>query len=479
MSAHPHLPVISPPAPLTPPREIFRQYDIRGRVEESLTDELTFALGWAFGAEIYKKGGRRVALGRDCRLSGPALMSAFERGVTGAGVDVIQLGVVPTPLVYFALHTLDCDGGVMITGSHNPPQWNGFKLCYGTQALYGAEVQNLRTRIQDPLPIDLDRPIGEVTPFDISAQYLDYVTENIHLGERPLRVVIDAGNGASGPIAEALYTRLGVELIPLYCDPDGRFPNHHPDPTVEANLVDLRAAILSNRADLGVAFDGDGDRVGILDRHGRVIWGDQLMIFFARALLKERPGARVIGEVKCSQTFYDAIRDAGGVGEMWRVGHSLIKARMRETGAPLAGEVSGHIFFADRFFGFDDAAYVGARLIELMSRSPDDLSDWLDALPQQFATPEIRVWCPDEYKERVVQRAIEHYASRYEVITIDGARIQFPEGWGLIRPSNTQPVLVMRFEANTPKMRDELRADVEGWLLRSAPEVDLTVNPDH
>ena len=454
---------------------MFRKYDIRGNAERDLSDPVVTALGRAYGSVIHRRGGRRVALGRDCRLSGPRIQAAFSAGVRAAGVDVVDVGMVPTPLLYFALHHLPVDGGVIITGSHNPPAWNGFKLCAGTGSVYGEAIERLHALM---LSGDFTTGAGRESQADVIAAYATFVQANIKLGPRPIRVAVDAGNGTGG-LAAPIYRALGVEVVDLFCAPDGTFPNHHPDPTVEANLVDLREAVADSGCDLGVAFDGDADRIGAIDADGHVVWGDQLLLFFARDVLARRPGARIVGEVKCSKVLYDGIRAAGGQPEMWKVGHSLIKARMKATGAPLAGEMSGHLFFADRFFGFDDAIYAGARLIELLSHSQHSLAELRAALPQTVATPELRVACPDDVKFDVVKQAAAHFASKFKVIDIDGVRIEFEHGWGLLRPSNTQPVLVMRFEADTPERLAEYRAVIEDHLRATAPAVDFDADTHH
>lgn len=463
---------------------LFREYDIRGRAETELTDAGVFGLGQAYGTRIRRAGGRSVAVGRDARLSGPRLQAAFTAGVRAVGVDVVDIGEVPTPLLYFALHHLPVDGGVMITGSHNPPAWNGFKLCQGVKALYGAGIQALRHLLEagdfaSP-GIDAGGRAGQLRTADVGEAWLAAATASMSGGAgRRLRVVVDAGNGMGGPHAVALYQRLGHEVIPLFCDPDGRFPNHHPDPTVEANLADLKAKVRETGADLGLAFDGDADRLGAVDEHGHTLAGDQILLLLAQNLLARRPGARIIGEVKCSQVLYDGIAAAGGVPEMWKVGHSLIKARMAETGAPLAGEMSGHLFIADRWYGFDDAAYAGARLLELVRRDPRSLGARRAALPTTVATPELRVHCPDEAKFAVAARAAAWFKPRYPTVDIDGVRIGFPSGFGLLRPSNTQPVLVLRFEATTAEALAANRAEVEAWIRAHAPEVDLEASVDH
>ena len=485
--------------------DLFRQYDIRGvaslqhrEVElgawppsAELTPQLAYALGCAYASELHEERADPneelwVAVGYDARLSGPDLVSALEVGLRRGGVNVIRLGLVPTPIVYFATHVLrdterGCHGGLMVTGSHNPSQWNGFKLSLGTHSIYGERLQRLAQRIFNADYHETSRVTQSIN-LDLSDRYIQDLKSRLIWGDRPLadlKVVIDTGHGASGPIAERFFTALGAQVRGLYLAPDGHFPAHHPDPTIEENLTDLKEAVRAWGADVGLGFDGDGDRLGVVDREGEVIWGDQLLLLFAERILREQPKARIIGEVKCSQILYDGVRAAGGVPEMWRVGHSLIKARMRTTQAPLAGEMSGHIFFADRFFGYDDAIYVGARLLERLTEPHFDLARWRASLPHTVTTPELRVWCADHDKAAVITRVIEHFSSMYEVNDIDGARISFDGGWGLVRASNTQPVLVMRFEADDPKRLSAIRQEVEQWLKEQAPEVRFDLDPNH
>lgn len=466
---------------------IFRAYDIRGRAGVELTPAFAELLGAAYGTVITRsvaardpedalpEGARpKVAVGRDCRPHGKGLAEAFERGVRRVGVDVLRLGVVPTPLVYFAIHHLELAGGVAITGSHNPPAWNGFKLCDGPGSMHGEAIQDLRRIIEaDAFHIVGHSDAGLGSDLDLGPTYVEWHAARLAPLSPAPKVVLDAGNGAGGPVGRALLEAMGAEVVPLYCEPDGGFPNHHPDPTVEANLEDLKAAVAAHGADLGLALDGDADRLGAVDRRGRVVWGDQLLLYFARRILAETPGARIVGEVKCSRVLYDGVKAAGGVGEMWKVGHSLIKARMKETGALLAGEMSGHLFFADRYFGFDDGVYAAARLVEAVGSGGPPLDAFVDGLPETVTTPELRVACPDRAKFAVAERAAKHFAARYPTTDIDGVRIDFPAGWGLLRPSNTQPVLVMRFEAADAERLMAYRAEVEGWLRTEAPEVDL------
>ncbi len=438
---------------------IFREYDIRGLVDQDLTEEAVERVGQALGTRVRRSGGRTVVVGRDCRTSGERFARRMFAGLLSTGCDVLDLGVVPTPLTYFAAQTLPVDGLCMITGSHNPPEYNGLKVGVGKTTIYGPEIQELYRLAASGA---FERGSGKVTAHDVVTPYRDYVAANLRMGKRRLKVVVDAGNGTGGVVAVPLFQRLGLEVIPLFVEMDGRFPNHHPDPTVEKNLEALKAKVRETGADLGIAYDGDADRVGAVDERGTVIWGDQLMILFSRALLAELPGSTVVAEVKCSMTLYDDIARHGGRGIMWKAGHSLIKAKMKEEHAVLAGEMSGHIFFGHRWLGFDDGVYSSGRLLELLSHAAGPLSGLLADVPRTFSTPELRMDCPEEQKFEVVRRAQEWFAARYQAVTVDGVRVIFPDGWGLVRASNTQPLLVLRFEARTPERLAEIRALVEG-----------------
>jgi phosphomannomutase/phosphoglucomutase len=438
---------------------IFREYDIRGLVDQDLTEEAVHLVGKALGTRLRAGGGRKAAVGRDARLSGERFRDAMVSGLTSTGIDVLDLGIVPTPLTYFAAHTAGVDGICMITGSHNPPEYNGLKVGPGSATYHGEEIQGLRRLAESG---ELASGAGSVAPYDVVTPYLAYVKQNLRLGPRKLKVVVDAGNGTGGVVAVPLFEALGVEVVPLFIEMDGRFPNHHADPTVEKNLEHLKAKVLETKADLGIAYDGDADRVGAVDEKGNVLWGDQIMILFSRALLAEQPGAAIVGEVKCSMSLYDDIAKRGGRAIMWKAGHSLIKAKMKEEKALLAGEMSGHIFFAHRWFGFDDGIYSSARLVELLSRTEAPLSALLADVPHTESTPELRVDCPEEMKFEVVRRAQEFFAARYEAVTVDGVRVVFPDGWGLVRASNTQPLLVLRFEAHTKERLAEIEALVRG-----------------
>ena len=442
---------------------VFREYDIRGVADRDLDDRMVHALGMAIGKKV---PGNVVVVGRDCRVTSPRLFAALTDGIR-AYAEVLDIGVVPTPVVYFAAHHLQPAAAVMITGSHNPPEDNGFKIMVGKETIHGAAIAELRDRVSELLVIEAPDPQFPMYSRDMISAYVEFAATQLRLGTRKFHVVVDAGNGAGGPTAIAMYRRIGFEVTPLYCDLDGRFPNHHPDPTQPENVADLIATVKREGAELGIALDGDADRIGAVDSTGRILWGDQLMILLGKAVLAEVPGAKFVGEVKCSQAMYDELDKAGGHCEMWKVGHSLIKARMKETGAQLAGEMSGHMFFAHRWLGFDDGIYAGARLIELLSRGTRTLAKLAAELPLMINTPELRVDCPDDQKVGVVARvtaALRDDPNVREVIAIDGVRAKFADGWGLVRASNTQPALVMRCEAATEARLAEIVATIEGYI---------------
>jgi len=448
------------------PSHAFREYDIRGVADRDLTDDVARRIGAGFATMLGGASGPiRVAVGRDCRTSSDRLMTALTEGLTGAGARVVDVGVGPTPFLYASVHALSTDGGVMITGSHNPADENGFKMMRGKASFFGAEIQALRKLVEEGR-FAAPKTRGGVERADMSARYVEMVTEGIRIADAKIKFVLDAGNGAGGPLGLACMRHLGLRPDALFCEMDGRFPNHHPDPTVPKNLDALVARVAQTGARVGIAYDGDADRIGAVDANGDVIWGDKLMILFSRALLAEHPGAAILGEVKCSQTLYDDIAKHGGRPILWKTGHSLIKAKMKEEGALLAGEMSGHLFFADRYFGYDDAIYASLRLLEILSRDPRSISEMLADVPRTFATPELRVDCPDAIKFDVVAAVRSHFrSSGLPVIDIDGARISFGSehepAWGLVRASNTGPVLVMRFEATSEARRDTIRAEVE------------------
>jgi phosphomannomutase / phosphoglucomutase len=442
---------------------IFREYDIRGIAETELASADVADLGRALGTYMLRQAGARINLGRDCRLSSPRLHSALLEGLLSTGCEVTDIGVVPTPLLYFSAVHLEADGAIMITGSHNPSEFNGFKSVCGAGSLHGETIQNIRRLIEAR---DFATGHGTRHSMDVIPAYLDELSPQFDFARR-VKVVLDAGNGTAGPVIHQLLKRLNVEVTELFYEMDGRFPNHHPDPTVPANLKDLRAAVLAQKAEMGIAFDGDSDRIGAVDENGEVIYGDLLLLIYAREILTRKPGATFIGEVKCSQLLYDELKRLGGNPIMYKTGHSLIKAKMKEEHAELAGEMSGHMFFADRYFGYDDALYAACRLIEIVAKSGKPLSAQLEGLPKLISTPEIRVDCPDETKFAVVARVAEQFRKTHEVIDVDGVRVLFDQGWGLLRASNTQPVLVMRFEAASQELLARYQAEVEAALAQA------------
>jgi phosphomannomutase / phosphoglucomutase len=449
---------------------IFREYDIRGIADLELLSPGIEQLGRAIGTYIGRKTGKKINVGRDVRLSSKRLRDAIVAGLMSAGCEVTDVGEVPTPLLYYSVQHLGCDGGIMITGSHNPSEYNGFKIMSSAGSIYGADIQALQRMIEAG---DFDSGQGTVREYDIATPYVDEVASQFRFS-RPVKIVLDAGNGAAGPTMHRLLERLGVQATELFFDMDGNFPNHHPDPTVEENLTHLRQAVADTGAELGIAFDGDGDRIGAVDENGAVVWGDYLLLIYAREILTRKPGATFIGEVKCSQVMYDEIAKLGGRGIMYKTGHSLIKTKMKEEHAELAGEMSGHMFFKDRYFGFDDALYAACRLIEIVANSGQPLSAQTRDLPVMVTTPEIRVDTFDEVKFDIVARVLEHYRRTHEVVSIDGARVLFGNGWGLVRASNTQPVLVMRFEARTQEQLATYRKDVEAVVNRIKTDVAVT-----
>ncbi len=438
--------------------EIFRQYDIRGIVDKDLTPETVEFLGKGIGTYFRQNKKREVALGRDCRLSSPVYAEALIKGLLSTGCEVVDLGIIPTPLLYFTMYYKGKEGGVIITGSHNPPEYNGFKIMVGAETLYGQSIQDIYIIIKNKNFIKEESQIKE--SYNIIPEYQDYILKDIHL-EKKLKVVIDAGNGTAGVVASPIFKRLGCEVLELYCEMDGRFPNHHPDPTLPEALEDLQQKVSETEADLGIAYDGDGDRIGVIDDIGNIIWGDQLMIIFSRDILPSNPGASVISEVKASKLLYDEVKNLGGHPIMWKTGHSLIKKKIKQENALLAGEMSGHIFFADRYFGFDDAIYSSARLLEILSRSDKKLSQMLSDLPQTYHTPEIRVYASDEVKFKIVEEVKKELSQKYPIIDIDGVRAIYPHGWALVRASNTQEILVLRFEADTKEELEAIKKEVE------------------
>ena len=427
---------------------IFREYDIRGSVEKDLTDDVALNIGRGFATVMNEGGKQKASVCRDCRLSSEHYRDLIVQGMVEGGLDVIDLGVLPTGLFYYSLFNLDVEGGIMITGSHNAADQNGFKVAVGKATLYGQQIQYVRKIIEEKRFVKGKGSYREYK--NLVEDYYNFLRSNIKLTKR-FKVVVDAGNGTGGVVGVPIMKEMGQDVIPLFCDMDGHFPNHHPDPTVEKNIETLRKTVLEDKADVGIAYDGDADRIGVIDNEGNIIWGDYLMIIFARDVLKDHKGATFVSEVKCSKNLYEDVEKHGGVPIMWKAGHSLIKQKMKETGALLGGEMSGHVFFADKFFGYDDAVYASLRLLEIMCKDGRPVSEFLKDVPKMYSTPEIRIDCPDTVKFDVVKRLTEYYRERYQVIDIDGVRVVLNDGWGLVRPSNTGPILVLRFEAESPE----------------------------
>ena len=437
--------------------QIFREYDIRGIVGKDLTLESVTSIGKAIGTYIRRGNGKNMVLGRDVRSSSVEFCNILSMALNSTGCNVIDIGMVPTPVLYFALHHFNADGGVMITGSHNPPEFNGFKISQGFHSLYGKKVQELKGLIEVN---DFEVGTGTTQQQPVLAQYMEKICSILEI-PRKIKVVVDGGNGCFGIVGPDLLKKLGQTPIELFSQPDGTFPNHHPDPTVSENLTDLIEKVRLENAELGIGFDGDADRIGVVDEKGKILWGDQLLTIFARDILSRNPGATIVGEVKCSQNLYKDIKKHGGVPVMAAAGHSLIKNKMRETGALLAGEMSGHICFADNYYGFDDAIFAACRVLQIVAQSNTKVSEMLADLPETAYTPEIRIDCPDDQKFKIVRELTEIFREKYEVIDIDGVRINFDNGWALIRASNTQPVIVLRLEAVTKERLKELVAVIK------------------
>lgn len=448
-------------------QSIFRQYDVRGIVGSELTDEVAYGLGRGYATLLAQRGiSGAVAVGRDNRPSGNALRDALVRGLTDSGVDVIDVGVVPTPLLYWTLHHEQVVGGIQITGSHNPPEYNGFKMCLGTASLHGDDIQTLYRYI-----VDGAHPTGQgrVRTVEVIDRYVHDIATRVGPIARPdgspLKIVFDCGNGAGALVAPQLFAALGVQGIGLFTESDGTFPNHHPDPTVPENLADCIAAVQANGAEMGIAFDGDADRIGVVDAQGRIIWGDHLLILYARDVLaRTGRGQPIIFDVKCSQALTDGIERAGGTPVMWKTGHSLIKDKMKAMHAPIAGEMSGHMFFTEGFYGHDDALYAAARLLRIVADSGQRIDELLADVPAFVSTPEIRIDTDDATKFAIMAKAVPHFSSKYDVIDVDGVRVLFGDGWGLLRASNTQPVIVARYEARTPERLAEIQGVMESWV---------------
>ena len=463
---------------------LFREYDLRGIVGQELTEEIAERVGRAYCTHVRGRGTKTITVGRDGRLSSPDLYRALVKGLLAGGLNVIDIGICPSPLVYFSLHTLPVDGGIMITGSHNAAEYNGFKICVGREAIHGDEIQALQRVMEEGQFVSGQ---GTLTEHPIIPDYLAYIKKSFAgVDAKRLHVVIDCGSGVAALIAKDALELLGCKVTGLYCELDGRFPHHHPDPTVLENLADLMQAVKEHKADVGIGYDGDADRIGAVDEHGQVLWGDRLLVVYSRDILAVKPGSTIISEVKASQSLYDDIAKHGGRPVMWKTGHSLIKAKMKEEKAVLAGEMSGHMFFADRYFGYDDAVYASCRLVEILAKGVKPLSALVADLPDTTVTPEIRVDLPDAIKFDVVKRVRDRFETYVktkqglgpeqrrvrELVTIDGVRAVFEDGWGLIRASNTQPALVLRFEATTPAKLDAIRAIVEGELADVRRELE-------
>jgi len=451
-------------------RAIFREYDIRGVTGKDLTPEVATAVAGAYATFLAEKGVKgAIAVGRDNRPSGEALHKAFVSSLLSSGVDVVDIGVVPTPVAYWAQHNLDVVGGIQITGSHNPPEYNGFKLGLKKSSIYGGDIQHLyELAVAGRFP----KKQGELRRENVIDRYCDDIVSRVGRVARDLKVVLDCGNGAGALVVPGLFSRLGITPKFLFCESDGTFPNHHPDPTVPKNLEHLIAAVRKDGADIGIAFDGDADRIGVIANDGEIIWGDYLLIIYARdALARTGRGQSIVFDVKASQALPEAVEKAGGVPVMWKTGHSLIEEKMHETRAPVGGEMSGHMFFSEGFYGFDDALYGAARLLKIVAESGKSVHDLLADVPRFVSTPEIRVDCADDEKFAIVQEAREHFGDRYKVITVDGVRVLFGDGWGLIRASNTQPVIVMRFEARSKPELDKIQSEMQGWLRSKGVQV--------
>ncbi|HIJ56974.1 MAG TPA: phosphomannomutase/phosphoglucomutase [Deltaproteobacteria bacterium] len=440
--------------------EIFREYDIRGIAGKDMTENDVLIIGKAVGTYLKKRGHTKLNVGRDCRTTSDRYAEKIIEGLLSTGCDVVDIGTCPTPVFYFSIQHLQGQGGVMVTASHNPPEYNGFKLCIDLDSIHGEEIQALRRIAEENA---FEKGEGVLKKEDVIPAYKEFVEDNINI-TRPMRVGVDAGNGTAGVVAVPIMKNLNCEVHDIYCEMDGTFPNHEADPTVLENMQDLIALVKEKQLDLGIGYDGDGDRIGVVDKEGNIIYGDKLLIIFSREILSRKPGATFVSEVKCSKTMYDDIEKNGGKAIMWKTGHSLIKKKMKEEKAELAGEMSGHMFFADRYFGYDDAVYASCRLLEILSNTGKTLSDLLSDVPETFTTPEIRVECPDDKKFALVEKVTEHFRQQNEVIDIDGVRVLFPDGWGLVRASNTQPALVLRFEALSENRLSEIKDLIETTL---------------
>jgi len=442
--------------------EIYREYDIRGVIGKDIKEDEFVTIGRGFGTYFNQVGEKTIVVARDCRLSSPTIQDDVVEGLISSGCNVVDIGICPTPILYFALRHLKADGGIMITASHNPPEYNGFKVCSGFETIYGKEIQKLRGIIEKA---DFVSGKGTYSSHEVIKPYIERITGDITVNPG-IKVGFDAGNGTAGPVGVEILQSLGCDLHDLYCDMDGSFPNHEPDPTVLDNMRDLIKEVREHSLNVGIGVDGDGDRIGVVDSSGNIVYGDMLLLLFARDVLENHPGATIISEVKCSDRMYKDIEAHGGNGIMWKTGHSLIKSKMKETEALLAGEMSGHMFFADRYFGYDDAIYASCRLLEILSKTSKSLQELLADVPQSYTTPEIRVDCPDSKKFELVNRLKDEFSKHYTIIDVDGARIVFADGWGLVRASNTQPALVLRFEAQSKERLEEIQTIVESAIAK-------------
>lgn len=441
-------------------KEIFREYDIRGIVGQDFDLAEAEIIGRGYGTYLKQKGGTKAVVARDCRLTSDSIRDELIKGMVKSGLEVVDVGVCPAPVFYFALRHLNMDGGLMITASHNPPEYNGFKVCVGPDTIFGDDIQDFRRMIEKE---QFESGDGTTEEYDMVTPYSDYLTQNIKLA-RTVRLAIDSGNGTGGVVAGPILQRLDSPAVELFTEMDGSFPNHQPDPTVPENMVTLAETVVEQGLELGIGFDGDADRIGVVDEKGQLIYGDMLMIIFAREILKTEKNGTFIAEVKCSKNLYDDIEAKGGRPIMWRTGHSLIKKKMKEEKALMAGEMSGHMFFAHRYFGFDDAIYAACRLLEIVSRTDMPVSEYLADLPKMYNTPEIRVECPDDKKFELVEKVKNELEQDHDIIDVDGVRVCFPDGWGLLRASNTGPLLVLRFEAESESRLTDIRNLVEGTL---------------
>ncbi|MBW6516612.1 MAG: phosphomannomutase/phosphoglucomutase [Candidatus Cloacimonetes bacterium] len=451
-------------------RQIFRQYDIRGIVNIDLNDETVYLLGRGFGTFLRQRNLRSVVIGGDARISTPRFKKQFSTGLLDCGCEVIDVAILATPTLYFSIHHLKADAGVMITGSHNPPEYNGFKLNIGLTSIYGDDILEIYDIIQNNTFIEGSGALRTV--HGMIKIYQDYLVE-ISKIDRPVKVIVDAGNGAGGPILPDILRRLGCEVIELYCDMDGTYPNHHPDPTILEYMQDLVRTVKNTKAEVGIGLDGDADRIGVIDETGNMLFGDQILNIFAREFLKENPGEKVVADVKCSKNLFDDIKKQGGIPVMYKTGHSLIKKKMKEDKIIMGGEMSGHIIFEDRYLGFDDAIYAACRFVEIIAKSDKKVSEMLADQPKMYNTPEMRVDCTEDNKFQIVELVKNHFQEKgFDVNDIDGMRVTFPDGWGLLRASNTQPVLVTRFEAETEARLQEIKDLVEQEIDRVKKELE-------